>query len=136
MDASPPPPETGQPPDGERWIETGEGGLFFVNALLIFPHVMLLVPLLTRILVRARGGLQRESEILDTFPMLAEYVLPRMGWLLVLPVVLVAWNLRVEGRVWPRRALWCFLALHLGLLGWTVATWLGVTGGRLPGGWP
>ncbi|TVR63224.1 MAG: hypothetical protein EA422_09895 [Gemmatimonadales bacterium] len=120
---------------GEPWIETRRGGLFFVNSVLIFPHIMLLVPLLTRIPVRARGGLRGEQVIVDTFPMLAEYLLPRMGWLLVIPIALVLINLREERSLLPRVGLVFFLVLHLAALGWTVATWLGVTGGTLPGGW-
>ena len=123
-------------PPEERWIETRRGGLFFVNSLLIFPHVMVIVPLLTRILVRARGGLQEAAEIVDTFPLLAEHLLPRMGWLLVIPIGLVIWNLRLEEASLPRAGLVAFLLLHLAALGWTVATWLGLTGGTLPGGWP
>jgi len=106
-----------------------------VNALLIFPHAMVLVPLLTRVLVRGAGGLQEEAEIVDTFPLLAEYLLPRMGWLLVIPMALVFLNLRWEEERWPRAGLWAFLVLHGVFLAWTVATWLGLTGGTLPGGW-
>ncbi len=123
------------PPD-DRWIETREGGLFFVNALLIFPHIMVAVPLLTRMFVRWRGGLQGEAVIVDTFPLLAEHLLPRMGWLLVIPIALIVMNVRWETRTGPRLALGLFFALHLAALGWTVATWFGLTGGRLPGGWP
>jgi len=119
----------------DPWIETRGGGLFFINAVLIFPHIMVLVPLLTRIAVRARGGLRGEQIIVDTFPLLAEYLLPRMGWLLVLPIALVLLNLRVEKASLPRAGLIFFLVLHLAALGWTVATWLGATGGTLPGGW-
>lgn len=120
---------------GELWIETRRGGLFFINAILIFPHIMVLVPLLTRIVVRARGGLAGEQVIVDTFPLLAEYLLPQMGWLLLLPIGLVLLNLREERSPLPRAGLVFFLLLHLAALGWTVATWLGVTGGQLPGGW-
>jgi hypothetical protein len=130
------------PPSGpasgrkDPWIETREGGLFFVNALLIFPHVMVSVPLLTRIFVRSRGGLQGEAVIVDTFPLLAEHLLPRLGWLLVVPIGLILLNLTWEAKPWPRRALGAFLALHLAALAWTVSTWLSWTGGTLPGGWP
>lgn len=129
------PSSRGELPE-ERWIETRRGGLFFVNALLIFPHVMVSVPLLTRMLVRARGGLAREAEIVDTFPMLAEHLLPRMGWLLVVPIGLILLNLRLERALWPRLALLAFLALHLAYLGWTIATWVGATSGTFPGGPP
>jgi hypothetical protein len=119
----------------EPWIETREGGFFFVNALLIFPYVMLLVPLLTRVFVRGvLGGLPRESTIVDTFPMMAEHLLPRTGWLVVLPAGLVVWNLRIETRPLPRATLWLFLAVHLAFLAWTVTGWIGIHGWTLPGG--
>jgi hypothetical protein len=120
----------------DPWVESRSGGLFFVNALLIFPHVMVTVPLVTRVLVRAAGGMQRELVIVDTFPELAEYLLPRAGWLLVIPIFLVVANLRMERAFWPRAGLFLFLFLHLAYLGWTVATWAGLTDGALPGAWP
>jgi hypothetical protein len=125
------PPETGEQ---ELWIETRRGGLFFVNALLIFPQIMVLVPLLTRIFVRSRGGLREESQIVDTFPTMAEYLLPRMGWLLIVPIVLVLYNLRIEGGFWPRVGLAGFLLLHLLFLGWTIGVWGGLIPPVLPGG--
>ena len=121
--------------DRMPWVETRSGSLFFVNALLIFPHVMVIVPLLTRMMVRGAGGMQREVPIVDTFPLIAEYLLPRAGWLLVLPIALVVLNLRWERAALPRAGLFLFLFLHAGFLAWTVATWLGWTGGVLPGGW-
>jgi hypothetical protein len=120
-------------PDGDRWIETRRGGLFFVNALLIFPQVMVLVPLLTRMAVRSLGGLPREAAIVDTFPIVAEYLLPRIGWLLLGPVVLVAYNLRLEPDPLPRSGLWTFLVIHLVFLGWTVGVWTGLVDATLPG---
>ncbi len=121
----------------ERWIETKEGGLFFLNALLIFPWIMVLIPLLTRVFVRGVvGGLPRESVIVDTFPAMTEYLLPRAGWLLVIPVGLALHTLRVETRSLPRVALGIFLALHLIALGWTVGVWTGLLAPTLPGGAP
>jgi hypothetical protein len=117
----------------ELWIETRRGGLFFVNAVLIFPQIMVLVPLLTRIYVRSRGGFPRESQIVDTFPTMAEYLLPRMGWLLLLPIGLVIHNLRLEKAFWPRVGLFGFLLVHLSFLGWTVAVWAGLLPPVLPG---
>jgi len=122
---------TGEDP----WIETREGGLFFVNALLLFPYLMVLIPLLTRVFVRGvLGGLPEESVIVDTFPMLAEYLLPRMGWLAVGPAWLTWRNLGMEHRVLPRLALGFLLVTHLVVVAWTVSGWLGWHGGTLPGG--
>jgi TRAP-type uncharacterized transport system fused permease subunit len=121
------------PPGGTRWIETRRGGLFFVNALLIFPYVMVLVPLATRTLVRARGGLPEASEILDTFPILAEHLLPRIGWMILVPLALVIKNLGIEEDPRPRAALWGFLGLHLLFVAWTVGVWVGAWEPLLPG---
>jgi hypothetical protein len=120
-------------PGEGRWIETRRGGLFFVNALLIFPYVMVLVPLATRIVVRARGGLLQASEIVDTFPLLAEYLLPRLGWIILVPVALAIRNLRIEPDPRPRSVLWGFLTLHLLFLGWAVGVWVGAWEPILPG---
>lgn len=130
-------PESAAEGSGERWIETARGGLFFINALLIFPYVMVLVPLATRVFVRGvLGGAVQESTILDTFPLVAGYLLPRYGWLIVVPLYLVIRNLRVEGKPWPRAALLIFLLIHLGFLGWTGAGWMGGHDWILPGAPP
>ena len=137
VEPSPSPPEPSQGESGERWIETARGGLFFINALLIFPYVMVLVPLTTRIFVRGvLGGAARESIILDTFPLLAGFLLPRYGWLIVIPLYLVVRNLRMEAAPWPRAALLLFLLVHLGFLGWTGAGWMGAHDWVLPGAPP
>lgn len=122
---------------GERWIETPRGGLFFINALFIFPYIMILVPLATRLFVRGVvGGAPRESVILDTFPVLAGFLLPRYGWLILLPLFLVVRNLRMERAPWPRAALLLFLVTHAAFLAWTMAGWLGAHDWTLPGGPP
>jgi hypothetical protein len=124
-------------PKRELWIESREGGLFFVNALFFFPYLMLLIPLLTRIFVRGVvGGFEEPSVIVDTFPTLAEYMVPRMGWMLALPLWLVRQNLRVEHRTGPRVALWGLFLLHTSALLWTVTGWFGLHSGVLPGGLP
>lgn len=131
--------EPGSPGDGpgERWIETPRGSLFFVNALLVFPYLMVTLPLATRLLVRGvLGGVARESAILDTFPEIAGYLLPRYGWLIVIPLFLVIRNLRVEPAPGPRAALLLFLVLHVGFLAWTGAGWMGGHDWTLPGGPP
>ncbi len=129
------PSATGTPQPEERWIETREGGLFFVNALFLFPYLMVLLPLLTRILVRGYlGGAAEASVMLDTFPELAEYLLPRMGWLAALPAWLAWRNRGIEHRALPRVVLALLLALHLLVVAWTVTGWLGLHAGLLPGG--
>ncbi len=122
-------------PEEVRWIETREGGLFFVNALFLFPYLMVLVPLVTRVLVRGvMGGLPEPSVIVDTFPLLAEHLLPRMGWLAAAPGWLAWRNLAIERRVLPRIALGVLLAMHLVVLAWTITGWFGLHDGVLPGG--
>ncbi len=136
-DPLPPPLQESEAGSGERWIETTRGGLFFINALLIFPYVMVLVPLTTRVFVRGvLGGAARESIMLDTFPLLAGFLLPRYGWLIVIPLYLVVRNLRMEEAPWPRAALLLFLLVHLGFLGWTGAGWMGAHDWVLPGAPP
>jgi hypothetical protein len=82
------------------------------------------------------GGAARESTILDTFPVLAGYLLPRYGWLIVIPLFLVIRNLRVEPAIRPRAALLLFLVLHVGFLSWTAAGWMGGHDWTFPGGPP
>jgi hypothetical protein len=121
--------------NSERWIETREGTLFFLNSLFLFPYLMVLLPLLTRVFVRGIvGGLQEPSVIVDTFPALAEYLLPRMGWLAAFPAWLTWKNLGIEARPLPRAALVLLLLAHASVIGWTVMGWLGVHDGMLPGG--
>lgn len=117
----------------EPWIETKSGGLFFVNALLVFPHVMWIVPLLTRIALRSAGRVPLPSEMLDTFPAVAEYLLPRYGILLLVPIALVIKNWRMETDPSARAVLAALLVLHAAALTWGIASLAGVVG-ELPGG--
>jgi hypothetical protein len=119
------------------WVETREGGLFFVNALFLFPYLMVLIPLLTRVFVRgSMGGLPEPSVIVDTFPELFEYLAPRMGWLAVFPAWLTWKNLKIESRGLPRAALVFLLVTHLLLVAWTLTGWMGLHSGLLPGAPP
>lgn len=134
---SPTPAAPSSASSGEPWIETREGGLFFVNALFLFPYLMVLVPLLTRIFVRGvMGGLQEPSVIVDTFPEIFEYLAPRMGWLAIFPAWLAWKNLKIESRGLPRAALVFLLVTHVALVAWTVTGWAGLHSGILPGGFP
>jgi hypothetical protein len=120
----------GVAPGTEPWIETGEGSLFFVNALLAAPGLMVLVPVSLRALLRVAGRLEGPSPVLDTIPTLAAYVVPVAGWLLLVPVWLVLRNLRLTRRVSVRIALALFLAVHLGYLAY--AAWWWITGQSFP----
>lgn len=128
-------PGTGVPDTGpELWIESRRGSLFFVNALFIFPWIMVAVPLATRLLVRrVFGGMPEHVRIVDTFPELAGHLMPVYGWLALIPIWLVVRNLRIEPDPRPRAVLVVFLALHAAAVLWTAAGWLGLHGWTLPG---
>lgn len=115
-------------PPSEPWIETRPGGLFFVNALLVAPAGVALLPWLLGALARATGVVRGASSVLDTIPTMAWYFLPRLGWL-ALPAAWLAWRaLGVVDRAGPRRWLLLFLAVHLATVVLTVARWLGIVG--------
>lgn len=106
------------------WVETREGAYFFVNGLLVMPELVILVPLGLKGLLSLFGA-GGESVYLDTFPMLAGYVLPWAGWLLVVPIWTTLRNLRMELPGGARLALRTMLLSHVGFLAWTVWHWVG-----------
>jgi len=111
--------------NGEPWIETREGGLFFINALLVAPELVVLIPLTLQLLVGAISAERNPSPFLDTIPFVASRAIPFLGWLILIPVWTTVRNLRIETRVLPRVALAAFLLSHLGFLGYTVWRWMG-----------
>jgi hypothetical protein len=121
-----PGPATDAGPGGEGaaasgpWIETKEGGLFFVNAVLVAPEVMVLIPLLLQAFVELVNPAREPSPFLDTIPFVASRALPLVGWFLVIPIWTTVKNLTMVRRLLPRLALAVFLALHLGFLAYTV----------------
>lgn len=115
---------------GEPWVETKSGSLFFVNALLTAPLFIVLFPLGLGRGLRALGVMEGISTMVDVFPLLAGYIVPYAGWLLVIPVGLIVRNLRIETARAAQVALVFFLLLHLSFLGYAVSWW--VTGGELP----
>lgn len=129
-DAPRPDPSHADGPDDQPWIETRAGGLFFVNALLVAPVGIVLVPVLFGALVRWLGWVQGPSAMLDTIPAVAWYFAPRVGWLAA-PAAWLAWKGRgVTERRWPRIWLTVFTGLHLAVLAFTVWRWFG--GGESP----
>lgn len=125
-------PEAAEPPGSSSsagadppWIETREGGLFFVNALLVAPELVVLLPLGAGALLRAVGLLGGPSELLDTVPRMAGYVLPWVGWLLVIPVWTTGRNLGLAKKGLVRALLAVFLMTHLSFLGYTILRWAG-----------
>lgn len=115
----------GTPEDAQPWVETPQGGLFFINAVLAAPVLMALYPWSIRWVLRTTGVLNRPSKVLDPVPAVADHVIPILGWLAIPAAWLVVRNLRTIDRPWPRRALWLFLAVHIGTVGYTILRWLG-----------
>ena len=110
--------------DGTPWIETRAGGLFFVNALLVTPAAVVLFPLAMGALLRAAGVIQGPSRVFDTIPAMADYFVPRVGWLAI-PAAWVAWKgLRAVERPGFRAALAVFLGVHLATVAWTLWRWV------------
>ncbi len=109
----------------ELWIETPQGGWFFVNALLVAPEMVVLVPLAAGILVGFMAPGREMSPFLDTIPIVASKAIPFLGWFLVIPIWTTVRNLRMTGLLLPRIALGIFLALHLSFLAYTVWSWVG-----------
>lgn len=107
------------------WVETGPGGLFFMNAVLAAPALMALYPWTIRWVLRTAGILNRPSKVLDPVPAVADHVIPILGWLAIPAAWLVVKNLRTVDRTWARRGLWVFLALHSGTLVYTLFRVLG-----------
>lgn len=115
-----------QPPRREEpWIETPRGELFFVNALLAAPELVVLFPLTLGFLVGLIAPERPPSPFLDTIPFVASRAIPYLGWLLVVPIWTTVKNLRMERAALPRGALAFFLVLHLAFLGYTVFSWIG-----------
>ena len=113
------------PERSEPWIETRRGGVFFVNALLVAPALVVLFPLTVGAVVSLLAPDRPLSPFLDTIPFVASKALPYVGWLLVIPIWTTIRNLRIETQVLPRAALGFFLVLHFAFLGYTVLSWVG-----------
>jgi hypothetical protein len=111
--------------DHELWIETPQGGWFFVNALLVAPELVVLFPLTLQFLVGLIAAERAPSPFLDTIPFVASRAIPFLGWLLVIPIWTTIKNLRMETATLPRVALGAFLLIHASFLGYTVFAWVG-----------
>ncbi len=121
MSQTPRPPAR---PEPEPWIETRVGGWVFVNAVLVAPALMVAFPHLVRWLLRTLGAHQGPSPFLDTIPMLAGFAVPYLGWLALIPVLLVIRTLRMRPGPRARLTLLFFLLVHLVVLGYTIWWWL------------
>ena len=115
---------TGSPEDDrEPFLETRAGGLFFLNAVLAGPAVLVLWPVLLRALLGGAGG--RLGALLDPVPAVAAEVGPYIAWLAAIPLVTTLLNLRMP---LPGAARWTLRALalvHVWVLAWWTLTVLG-----------
>jgi hypothetical protein len=109
----------------DPWVETREGGWFFVNALLVSPALVVLFPLTLSLLVDALAPGREPSPFLDTIPFVASKAVPILGWLLVVPIWATVKALRMSQPLVARIALGFFLVVHLGFLGYAVRAWTG-----------
>lgn len=109
----------------EPWVETPQGTLFFLNAVLAAPVLLLMVPLLLGGILRGARLVTGPSAFLDPVPAVFAHVAPVVGWLAVLPAALCVKNLTMIRRPWARRALLLFLGLHVGVVAYTVFRWVG-----------
>ena len=113
---------TDEPSVGGRtpFVETSQGGLFFMNAVMAAPALLVLWPVLIRALLRGVGAVEGPSPLLDPVPAAARYAGPYVAWLSAIPL----WTcLRNLGMIIPLPARWVLRALvtlHVGVLGWWI----------------
>jgi hypothetical protein len=103
----------------EPFVETRAGGLFFLNAVLAGPALLVLWPVLLRALLGGDGAPARIAALLDPVPALAAQVGPYVGWLSVIPLATTLLNLRMP---LPTPARWTLLALA-GVHVWVLVWW-------------
>ena len=96
----------------EPWIETRQGGWFFVNALLVAPELVVLFPAFLGGIRELPGPGRELSPFLDTIPFLAES-LPFLGWILVIPIWTTRRTYGWRGFVPQECFWWDFFSCHL-----------------------
>lgn len=109
----------------EPFVETRADGLFFLNAVLAAPALLVLWPVLVRGLLRGVDALEGPSSLLDPIPAVAGRVAPWIAWLSVIPLCYTWRNLRMEMPSPVRWTLRAFVALHVGVLAWWALTLAG-----------
>jgi len=117
--------DTGGPVRKEPWIEPRQGGWFFVNAVLVAPELVVLIPLVLGALIGLLVPEREPSPFLDTIPFVASKTIPILGWLLVIPIWTTIRNLRRDGLRLPKVTLGFFLLLHVCFFGYAVWSWVG-----------
>jgi hypothetical protein len=115
------PPDRDEPTGSEPFVETRAGGLFFLNAVLAAPALIVLMPLLARGALRAIGALEGPTRLLDPVPAVAAYAGPWIAWLSVIPLWTIRRNLRMELPAAARATLYACALLHAAVLAWWVS---------------
>ena len=115
MRARPADADDGRP---EPFVETRAGGMFFLNAVLAAPALLVLWPVTVRGVLRGTGALEGPSPLLDPVPAVAAQVAPYVAWLSVIPLVATVRTLRLELPTPARWTLRAFVLLHTGVLVW------------------
>lgn len=121
MGPTPSMPTSEDPP----WIETRSGMVFFLNALLASPLLIVAYPWAVRWLLRATGLLDRPSRILDPVPAVAAHMMPVLGWLALPALGFAIYGLRLADRRWARILLILFVIGHIGTVIYTIGRWVG-----------
>jgi len=106
------------------FLETPAGGLFFVNLLLATPAMVVMVPLVLKGIASTLGLVRGPAPILDTIPIVVGHALPFIGWVFVLALLPIAKNLKMTLPTWAGRALRFFAMIHVGVVGYSVLSWL------------
>ena len=91
----------------EPFVETPAGGLFFLNAVLAAPALLVLAPVVVRGLLRGIGAIEGPTALLDPVPAVAAYAGPWVAWLSVVPLWTSWHNLRMP---LPSPARWALRA--------------------------
>jgi hypothetical protein len=102
------------------FVETSQGGLFFMTAVMAAPALLVLWPVLLRALLRGVGALEGPSPLLDPVPALAREVGPYVAWLSTIPLWTCGRNLGMSLPAPARWVLRTFVTVHVGVLGWWV----------------
>jgi hypothetical protein len=105
-------------PSPVPFVETRAGGLFFLNAVLAAPALIVLAPTLVRGILRGIGALDGPTPLLDPVPAVAAYAGPWIAWLSVVPLWMTWRNLRMELPALARWTLRAFALMHAGVLVW------------------
>jgi len=119
-----------EPESTTPWVETREGMLFFLHAVLVSPQFVVLFPLALILVLEPIGAPRSLLETLATIPILAGFALPFTGWLFAVPAWFALKARRETAPPLARHALMVFAVLHLGFVAY--AAWFWLTGQAWP----